>query len=73
MSIPSYIPKYARKRIEHWDDERGQGNSLIVTLHYGWSFEPNAHEGVQGFDTVREAIDAVRTAHNCRCDECQIW
>ena len=59
------------KAIEHWDDERRIGNGIIVTLHYGWSFEPT-HEGVRGFDTVREAREATRlkALYRCRCQQC---
>lgn len=60
------------RHVEHFDDERAAGNSVIVTLHYGWSFEPHAHEGVRGFDTIREALAASskREIYQCRCDEC---
>ena len=59
------------KRIEFWDDERIEGNGIIVTLHYGWSFEPNYHEGVRGFDTIKEANQAVKNSYKCNCDECK--
>jgi hypothetical protein len=43
----------------HWiayiDDERSQGNSIIVTLEKGWDFEDDSGCGVRGFDTVAEA------------------
>jgi len=39
------------RKIEHWDDERGIGNSLIVTLVPGYRFsEPGEH--ARGFDRV---------------------
>lgn len=69
--IPRSIPKKLAERIEYWDDERREGNSLIITLHYGWSFDPIEHEGVRGFDTVSEAKDAIRNATPCLCKECQ--
>lgn len=62
-----YIPK----RVEFWDDERHLGHGYIVTLLYGWSFEHNYHEGVRGFDTQREALEAIRDANPCECDECK--
>ncbi|MBU7589984.1 MAG: hypothetical protein KAF42_12300 [Sphingopyxis terrae] len=43
---------------EHWDDERGIGNGIIVTLLPGHLFYDDC--GVMGFDTVREARDAIR-------------
>ncbi len=61
-------PKYM-DRVEHWDDERSIGNSLIVTLKWGWSFY-QWHEGVMGFDTVAEAKEAVKFALPCKCGEC---
>jgi len=60
------------RAIEHWDDERGMGNGIIVTLHYGWSFEYIHHEGVRGFDTVADARrdTAIKRIFRCPCDEC---
>ena len=57
------------KKVEYWDDERDIGNSLIVTLHYGWRFSEDG-EHVRGFDTVREANRAVKSAVKCHCGEC---
>lgn len=60
------------KAIEHWDDERSQGNGIIVMLRHGWSFEGCQHEGVRGFDTITEARDATRikALYRCDCAEC---
>lgn len=69
--IPKSIPACYRPRIQFWDDERREGNSLIVTLHYGWSFLPDEHEGVRGFDTVTEAKLALQHSFRCHCAECQ--
>lgn len=44
--------------VEHWDDERGIGNGIIVTLVPGYFFYDD--RGVMGFDTVREARTAIR-------------
>lgn len=57
-------------RIEHWDDERGLGNSLVVTLKVGWRFEEQG-EHVRGFDTEREAMDEVCGAQRCFCETCK--
>ena len=57
------------KKIEHWDDERSIGNSLIVTLKQGWRFSEDG-EHVRGFDTKREAMTDVRAAVRCGCKEC---
>jgi hypothetical protein len=44
----------SRHWIAHIDDERSQGNSIIVTLEKGWDFEDEKGCGVRGFDTVAE-------------------
>lgn len=65
------LPKNAQTKVQHWDDERSSGNSLIVTLHYGWSFSSQEHEGVRGFDTVAEAKQAIGWADPCECALCE--
>jgi hypothetical protein len=59
------------QRVEFWDFDEPEAKGGIVTLHYGWSFEPGCHEGVRGFDSKREAWDAIRNAETCNCKECQ--
>lgn len=44
----------SRQWIAHIDDERDQGNSIIVTLAKGWHFADGEKEGVRGFDTIAE-------------------
>lgn len=63
-------PKYM-ERVEFWDLD--EPDTIIVTLHYGWSFEPPGcgHEGVYGFDTVREAKVAIKNSYPCDCEECK--
>lgn len=41
--------------VAHVDDERGLGNSIIITLHDAWCFTEEPGCGVRGFDTVAEA------------------
>ena len=41
--------------IAHVDDERADGNPILVTLHEPWCFCDDPGSGVRGFDTVREA------------------
>lgn len=67
--LPKSVPKKYHTRIEHWDDERGCGNSLIVSLKEGWRF-PVQEGHVQGFDTVREAVEGLRESEPCSCDDC---
>ena len=67
------LPQRFACRIQHWDDERAIGNSLIVTLVDGWKFssDPIANAHVEGFDTVDDARRAVRSALPCSCDTCR--
>lgn len=44
----------SRPWIAHIDDERSEGNSIIVTLARGWYFADEQDCGVRGFDTVSE-------------------
>ena len=62
-------PQYMN-RVEHWDFDEPESPGGFITLHYGWSFEPT-HEGVRGFDTKKEAREAVKSAWRCSCDECK--
>jgi hypothetical protein len=69
--IPLSIPKKYRDRVEHWDDERALGNSLIVSLKPGWYWLAEG-EGVhvRGFDTIAEAKSDLRDTAPCCCPEC---
>lgn len=72
MSIKKFNDDRGRRKlprqIQYWDlDEPGV---VIVTLHYGWSFDSGNHEGVRGFDSEVEAIEKSRMAFMCRCSEC---
>jgi hypothetical protein len=58
------------KKVQHWDDERHIGNSLIVSLNDGWCFDNIYGQHVKGFDTVREANTDIREAGPCRCEAC---
>ena len=64
--------KYMHK-VQHWDDERSIGNSLIVSLKDGWEFGMDPFEKchVEGFDTVSEARTGIRGAIPCECDICK--
>ena len=72
MTVPKSIPKRYRSRIQSWDDERGMGNSLIVSLNDGWYWKQEG-EGVhvRGFDTVAEARSDLRDTAPCNCKECR--
>jgi hypothetical protein len=61
------------KKVMFWDDERNQGNSIIVTLKYGWRFSDDtlSPTHVMGFDTIKDAKQAIRYAQKCNCIECK--
>lgn len=56
-----------------WDDEREIGNPIMIGLHYGYSFEPDEHEGIRSFDTVSEARTGVqkKNVYPCDCNICK--
>lgn len=64
--------QHRHKNIQHWDDERSIGNSLIVTLIKGKQFSADIGTGehVRGFDTIKEAMSEVRSAVDCSCQSC---
>jgi len=43
-----------RHWISHIDDERGQGNNIIVTLDEDFVWDDEKDCGVRGFDTLKE-------------------
>lgn len=65
------------KKLKWWDDERAIDGVIMVTLAEGWAFYDNVLEGdgdachVQGFETVKEAMEYVRKAKPCRCQRCR--
>jgi hypothetical protein len=46
--------------IAHIDDERAEGNSIIVTLDDDYEFLDDPGCGVKGFDTMREVQQGTR-------------
>jgi len=62
------------KQVENFDDERSDGNGIIVNLKKGWAFSPHHSSQsaihVEGFDTIKEAISASKNASKCCCDDC---
>lgn len=59
----------ADPRVQFVDDERSLGNSVIVTLHYGWRFDdPGTH--VFGEDTPTAALASLKSCKPCGCAEC---
>lgn len=68
--IPRSVPDKLAARVMYWDDERAQGNSLIITLRYGWHF-PQVECHTIGVDTVKEAVAELRRSIPCACEECE--
>jgi len=46
--------------VAHIDDERADGNSIIVTLDKDYVFMDERNCGVRGFDTVAEVEHGTR-------------
>lgn len=74
VNIPKSVPLKYREMIQHWDDERDMGNSLIVSLRPGYKFNHDVNflnaTHVLGFDTVKEAISELRDCIVCACKQC---
>lgn len=70
--IPSSVPKKLAKLVDHWDDERSIGNSLIVMIKggYMWDFDDHGTH-VRGYDTVKEAVSELRAVVACNCEQCR--
>ena len=51
---------HKRSWIAFIDDERSQGNSIIVTLKNNWFFSDENGCGVRGFDTIKELEEGTR-------------
>jgi hypothetical protein len=49
-----------RSWVKHIDDERCDGNGIIITLASGWFFKDEKDCGVRGFDTIRDAEQGTR-------------
>lgn len=62
------------KRILDWSDERSMGNPIMVTLAYGWAFDPsedhNSASHVRGFDNAKEVKRELRWVKPCHCLRC---
>jgi hypothetical protein len=62
-------------RVIDWSDERSCGNPIMVTLTYGWAFDPADDESValhvRGFSNVHDAMRAIRKSEPCPCGRCQ--
>lgn len=50
-------------RVEIVDDERAEGNGIIITLRQGWSFDPLQDNRVAGEDTIAAAVRLIRHAY----------
>lgn len=63
MSTISNLATFHSKRVRHIDDERAEGNSIIVTLqkHWYWADEPDC--GVRGFDTLKDLKQGLKACN----------
>lgn len=63
------------------DDDRSVGGGWFVTLANGWAFDDAVPPGspwvgkgnachCHSYDTVAEALDAIRSASPCACERC---
>lgn len=69
-----FVPRrYRNAKIQFWNDERAAGNDVVVTLHYGFTFDEGSHSMVKGFKTITAAVEAVRAAVGCTCDDCKAF
>jgi len=68
--IPKSVPAKYRKHIQFWDDEREQGNGIIVTLK-GLTVDQMQPTHTFGEDTISGAIRVIREATRCECEQCQ--
>lgn len=66
--------KQRHKWIEDWSDERDTEGRYFVTLIHGRAFEPSpccaSALHVRSFETVKEAMYAVRNSFECQCPRC---
>lgn len=71
-NLPKSVPAKYRERIQHWDDERDIGNSIIVSLNKGFEFGIDSFEcrHVEGFDNVKDAVAGIRNSKPCACADC---
>ncbi len=71
--FPKSLPNRLHEIVEHWDDERDIGNSIIVTLKAGFEFGIDHFESrhVEGFDNVKDAVQGVKNFVPCYCDDCK--
>jgi len=49
-----------RPWVAHIDDERGEGNSIIVTLDEDYVWDDEKDCGVRGFDFIWEVLQGTR-------------
>ena len=60
MSTITSLKSFHCKRVKHIDDERADGNSIIVTLQKDWYWADEPDCGVRGFDTLKELKDGLK-------------
>ncbi|MBB5546677.1 hypothetical protein [Paraburkholderia fungorum] len=53
----------ARPHVMHVDDERGDGNPIMIVLRDGFDFADDPGCGVRGVDTVAQAESVTRASN----------
>ena len=64
------MKSYMHPKIELFEDERSNRGDVIITLKAGWCFEDSG-EHLGAYFTCREAMEAVHSAIQCTCSECE--
>lgn len=65
------LAKFKNKVLEF--DQDLEDKAVLVTLKYGWRFtqpDPCGSIHVQSFHSVFEALQAIKGAMHCACDQC---
>ena len=56
-----------------FDNHLKDGNGIIVTLSYGWSFHSDKHTDFMTFEDIKTAKEAIKGKNlfRCNCNKCQ--
>jgi hypothetical protein len=65
------IPKKYHKIITEQSIDIDPDGSLFVWLNYGFCYDaPGSGSHCQGFDTLKDAIESMKTVYRCKCKDC---
>lgn len=61
-------------KVLDWSDERSCGDPIMVTIAYGWAYDPDpdfrSASHVRGFDNAKEFLKAAKDIAPCNCLRC---